>query len=140
MNGINDGDINMIENRINSDPPDEFNISYYSDRSEPFCFLPGHRKLIIQIGKKMNDFEQFEKSHRKNACNFSNASFIMKELINSFRQNENVPPKSHRYSEALQSFATYIYMLSGKAAYEVLCSNLPIPQACTICEKFHEFV
>lgn len=57
----------------------------------------------------------------------------MKELINSLKQNENVPLNGCRYTEALQSFATYIYMLSGKAAYKVLCSNLPLPQACSIC-------
>lgn len=57
----------------------------------------------------------------------------MKELINSMKLNQNLPPNGRRYSETLQSFATYIYMLSGKAAYEVLCRNLPLPQACTIC-------
>lgn len=25
-------------------------------------------------------------------------------------------------------------MLAGKSAYEVLCANLPLPQAATICE------
>lgn len=133
MININDEDINEIERRITRDPTDVSTL-YYLDRSKPFCFLPGHRKLIVQIGKRINEFEEFQRTQRGNYCNFENASFIMKELIKSMKQNENVQPKGHRYSEALQSFATYIYMLCGKAAYEVLCNNLPLPQVCTICE------
>lgn len=64
----------------------------------------------------------------------SNSSVIMREMIENLKKNQNVPPKGRRYSEILQWSATYVFILSGKAAYEVLCKNLPLPQADTVCK------
>lgn len=126
--GMNEEEIKQIEKCIkNRKFNDLFKDSVYA-MSEEFEFLPGHRKLLLALGKQAENYELL--SSMKFPCE----SFLMNELINSMKNNRNVASKQHRYSEAIQNFAIYIYLLSGKAAYEVLCSNLPLPQVPTICE------
>lgn len=102
-------------------------------RTEEFSFLPGQTKFIKELGKKIVQYEQMD--YKRNQFALSNASLIMREMFNNLKQNQNVAPTGRRYSEILQWFGTYIFMLSGKAAYEVLCSNLPLPQAATVCKS-----
>lgn len=110
--------------------------NYYSkwNFSDPFSFLPGHRKLIRELGKKAAQYKIYMDARKENDVVFSDLSFIMQEMLKAAKQNKNLAPTSHRYSEALQWFSTYIYILSGKAAYEVLSNNLPLPQASTVCK------
>lgn len=128
---INIEEILIIENDVNKRLQYLLKDSDYYSNCDVFAFLPGHRKLLLLLAEKAKNFNP---NKNKNEWDLSNASVIMKELINSMKQNANVAPQGRRYSEIIQSFATYIYILSGKAAYEVLCSNLPIPQAVTICK------
>lgn len=138
--GMNEKEIRQIEKFVMNHKLDVLEGSVYakSDFGQ-FEFLPGHRKLLLSLGKHAEKYEllsrkaaQFEKEMK-----FPCASFLMNELIKSMENNSNVTSKQHRYSEAIQNFAIYIYLISGKAAYEVLCSNLPLPQVPTIC-KFEE--
>lgn len=61
-------------------------------------------------------------------------SAILRELISSALTNFNRDPKGRKYSEILFDFAIYMYILAGKASYEVMCGNLPLPQVTTICK------
>lgn len=103
----------------------------------PFCFLPGHKKLLLILGQKSKEYKpslhsRSSKMGNENGTDLANVTNMMKELINSMKANSNLAPKSRRYSENIQWFATYIYTLSGKACYEVLSKNLPLPQIPTI--------
>lgn len=138
---IDDSEINIIEKNVGVKWVEYFkNSVYYSswDGQQAFSFLPGHRKLIKALGQNVTAFEKAQKSESvfKDWLEdfFPNASHIMKELLKSLKENDNVAQHQRRYSETLQWFAVYVYMLAGKSAYEVLCSHLPIPQVSTICE------
>lgn len=97
---------------------------------DKFEFLPGHYALLL-------DWCQNQ------LCNLSTDTFnakhsafspILSELINSALSNHKKPAKSHRFSEVLVDFSIYIFIMAGKACYETLSLNLPIPKAGTICK------
>lgn len=141
LNGITDQEIDVIEDLVSRKPTEKLHdnlkkSSHYSDHIHgSFSFLPGHRKLIKVFGNKAGEYEKFLTTDQRNESYPPNSSIIMKEMIDNLRKNENKAPTSFRYSETLQWFATYVFMLSGKAAYEVLSNNLPLPQASTIRES-----
>lgn len=133
---MNEEEIKQIEKFIRDRKLDDLlNGSVYANSNE-FAFLPGHRKLLLALGKKAEDYELISSNAARleKEIKFPCASFLMKELIDSMDNNSNVASKGRRYSDIIQNFSIYIYLLSGKAAYEVLCSNLPLPQVPTICE------
>lgn len=119
-----------------------------------FRLLPGHRSLILEMSKRYlsneNSDETIAKSSAKstsrattgsgtkpNEQHHSNVdSNLLIELIKMAEVNRGKLPHSRRYSEFIQYFASYIYMISGKYSYEILCNNLPIPAASTVCELF----
>lgn len=108
----------------------------YSDMNS-FCFLPGHKKLLLVLGEKSKEFQKSHTSstlEKWNSLDLDGFSHVMKELINTAKNHVNVPLNSRRYSEIIQWFAIYIFILSGKRAYEVLSKNLPLPQVPTISE------
>lgn len=130
---LSEEEITIIERYVNqasNAKPILENTKQYASL-EPFVFLPGHKKLIIVLAKKAKAFEA--KNIMNKASDITSSStFFMKELIKSMQHNCNVEPTGRRYSEAIQWFSTYIYMMSGKSAYEVLSSNLPLPHDSTI--------
>lgn len=139
LDKIDDDEISVIESKIaGSKWIEVFKKSKYYlnwDPVQKFSLKPGHRKLIKVLGQKVATFEK-EQASKSFMLDFSNASPIMKELLINLKVNENIAPNRRRYSEIVQWFSTYIFMLAGKAAYEVLCANLPIPQAATVCRCF----
>lgn len=97
--------------------------------------LPGHRKFIIALGKRAKDFESsLGNIKKKGKVDISATSFILQELLKTAAQNANVNPKQHRYSEVIQWFATYVFLIGGRSAYEFLASNLPLPSVSTVCK------
>lgn len=134
---INVEEIKDIEIYVNQQLPDVLKNWNAFSSSDSFTFLPGHKKLLLKLAQKAAEYMRHKKT-QKNVIDLSNFTTIMKELINAMHENSKVCPTRHRYSETIRSFATYIYIISGKAAYEVLSNNLPLPQASTI-SKF-EFI
>lgn len=70
--------------------------------------------------------------------------FLLKEFIASSMNNFKKMPNSRRYSQVIQDFSTYIYILCGRYCYEVISKNLPLPQASTVRKhyfpsKIHSF-
>lgn len=115
--------IKDIENFVNENSIEE--------SSKQFKFLPGHRALLLNLAKKvqMIDNEKTELVHQN-----SDLSVLLKSLVEVAKSNANKNPKGNRYSDLVKYFSMYIYLLSGKACYETLCANLPIPKAETICK------
>lgn len=131
LSQIDSTEISVIENYVNQAGKLNSMLQGVLEKSdlETFSFLPGHKKILLVLAQRAKEFKNISKK-----CDLSNATFIMRELIKSMSENSNIPANSHRYSEAIQWFATYIYMMCGKAAYEVLCNNFPLPKDSTICK------
>lgn len=107
-------------------------ISYKT--SSKFEFLPGHKALLLdwcqtqcQTEDPAEDFISSIKSHPA-------FSIILRELITNELNNYGKPANSRRFSQILIDFSIYIYIMAGKACYEVLCANLPFPKAGTVCK------
>lgn len=136
---MNEIEINKLEEFVNNNLQSLLEkIPQYST-SKPFSFLPGHRKLLLILGNKAKQYDEIQKkkcSNLRSSRSNNNATPIMNELISSMEANLNVAPTARRYSDACKNYAMYMYMLSGKAAYEALCSNLPLPQVGTVCKYF----
>lgn len=99
-----------------------------------FKFLPGHRVTILKWSSQNTDLSLG--SSASNEFTIDNPAFspILRELISSALSNSNRDPKHRIFPKTLFDFAIYIYTLAGKASYEVICSNLPLPQVSTICK------
>lgn len=100
-----------------------------------FKFKPGHRKLLLELPKRIQNM--IGNTDRKanepgNVSHSSKFSYILNMLINTAKVNSDKEPKGSRYHETIRYFATYIYIMCGKACYETLSANLPLPKAQTI--------
>lgn len=125
---ITDENIGLIEQYFN----DNFDkligglVDYPRDR--PFKLLPGHRAIIQSFPEVMDQLAV----EKKTAHTSNDFSFVLKWLIETAEKNAGRVPKGRRFSENIQLFATYLYLMCGRACYETLSANLPIPQANTI--------
>lgn len=98
----------------------------YSEQ-EKFHLLPGHKAVIIalpEIVKKHQEQSRYEIP--------AYLPFILREFIQTAENNKdrNIPT----YSEALKSFATFLFVKCGRSGYEFLSQNLPLPCTNTIRE------
>lgn len=126
LSGMNEKEIEIIETYV----CDHLHtLAEQYSHIKPFVFLPGHKKLLMCLGKKAEAYKPSTK--KADDWNLSHASVLMKELIKSTLENSN----RRHYSDTIKDFSTYIYMRGGKSAYEVLCANLPLPQVSTICKS-----
>lgn len=106
-------------------------------QAENFMFLPGHRALLMGLPEKIKEYIVWKKENKPPTFDIlksADVSFIMKELVRTALNNRNVEPKRRRYSESIRNFALYLYMMCGKAAYEVLSNNIPLPHPSTVCK------
>lgn len=97
-----------------------------------FFFLPAHRLIISNLAQNLIDLKL--NSHM---FSIDNPAFsrILKELIESAIKNANKQPQARRFSKTLLDFAMYVYMISGRASYELFSENLPMPKVSTIRES-----
>lgn len=106
---------------------------YRVDRK--FKFLPGHKALLLnlpkQVEKHINNDNQIDggSENQENLCKFS---LVLQKLIETATTNADKHANAARFSEVIKYFATYIHLICGKACYQTLCANLPIPKADTI--------
>lgn len=103
-----------------------------------FNFLPGHKALILQIAKNLDENRQkiLDKtssiSQIDAMAGIPALSNILKEVVVNAMKNFLQPPTQNRYSETMKYFSMYIYMICGKKSYEVLQANLKLPAVSTI--------
>lgn len=103
------------------------------ENDDHFQFLPGHRKVILSIPKYLNELETSNPINNA-AYQRPELSIILKSLLEMAEKNQNRNPKGFRYSEIIRNFATYVFLMCGRACYDTLCANLPIPKTDTICK------
>lgn len=101
------------------------------ENMEQFKILPGHRVLIESIPQYV---DQLKITNQSSTLNRNTFSYVLNLLIETAENNSDRDPKGRRYDELLRYFATYLYLMSGRAFYETLSANIPIPQANTICK------
>lgn len=99
--------------------------------------LPGHRTCLLALPELVQEFIQCSSTIDKATNDNSKDprySYILQQLIKTAEQNANKDPKHRRFSEQIQYFAILLYIMCGKASYEILSNNIPLPQASTICK------
>lgn len=118
----------------------QFENTYYS----PFKrFLPGHRSSLLKLDELLSEYELQKKildDAQNLEINDPHFSFIMKELIKSAKNNGGKDFRQRRFPESLQHFGMFLYMMCGKASYEIICNNIPLPQSSTMCKLISVFV
>lgn len=94
-----------------------------------FKLLLGHRVLILKWCANLDHIAL------ENKITMDHPAFpkILREIIAACISNHTKQPNSHRFTEDLISFCTYMYIIAGKTSYEVLSANLCLPTASTIC-------
>lgn len=99
-----------------------------------FRFLPAHRKFVQSLKARMNLMNSdIESTHQSSLDQFSP---LLKILIKNATENLNKIPTQCRYLEIIRYFSMYLYMVCGRFSYEILCSNLPLPQSSTVRKCF----
>lgn len=129
LQSIDESVIVEIENQGNEDRSILANTSY--ENTENFKFKPGHKVFLLNLSKEVISWKE---NDDKIVHDTSAFSFMLRKFIETAEKNFGKLPNGHRYDEANQSFSTYIYLMCGKACYETLSANLPIPKASTICK------
>lgn len=104
---------------------------------DKFQLLPGHRDLIVAIAKTINEQQLSEHENEyerfaKAIDNHSSFSVILKELLKTALRNGKRSKNNFEYSEIIQYFASYVFILCGRACYTVLSKNLPLPSISSI--------
>lgn len=99
-----------------------------------FKFLPGHRSTLLNLSKQVQQF--FDTNHEKKSNTSKNETYsiVLSELIKSAEINAQKHKNKASYSDVIRNFSTFIYLTSGRACYEALHQNLPIPSVKTVCE------
>lgn len=134
LNYLKENNINELEEYINKDRKildisglNCLHINTYLSQ-QTFKLLPFHRILVLN----WSHTEPVNTS--KDSFNIDNPAFspILKEMIRAALSNYNKLPTNNRFSDQLMNYSLYLYIMSGKACYEILCANLPMPKASTI--------
>lgn len=141
---LNDKNLDDLENCIEKDWHTKLcsiekcsHIEIYS-RQQKFKFLLGHRALLLnwceELNKPIYDENIDEKNVQKLLFGINHPAFssIMKDLIAFALINHEKSPNNHRFSDLLRDFSIYIYIMAGKATYEIIAANIPLYKAKTI--------
>lgn len=97
-----------------------------------FQFLPGHRATILDWCQ--NKLTYNVPDNENSTFKVENAAFspILREIIASALSNHEKPQNLHRFSQLLIDFSIYTYIMAGRACYDILCANLPLPKSGTV--------
>lgn len=134
---INNEIIADIERHVNNNREILKETSYQNVLT--FKFKPGHKAFIVQLPSLI---EHLRDSNPEEVIKFSEKtefSLILRTFIQTAESNGGKHPKAYRYNETNRYFSTFIYLLCGKACYETLSANLPIPTSNTIRKTISKF-
>lgn len=129
------------------DDADDTTVIEYK-KQEVFEFLPGHRDILLDLPKTINNMQEcFRKDNLVNVLESNNVngimteySVILDEFLKTARRNKDRSKNAHQYDDIVRYFATYIFLLCGRMCYETLNHNLPIPSTKTICKLRANFL
>lgn len=127
ISGLNSEIIKDIEQFANEDSTILKETSY--ENMEKFMFKPGHKLFLLRLAKKVNGFLEKASVENQKTCNFST---VLRTFIETAEVNKGKSANNFRYDKINRYFATFIYLFCGRACYDTLSANLPIPQATTI--------
>lgn len=97
-----------------------------------FKFLPGHATLVAALPQYV---KAYQIAYQKKIFELKGRySFILNELIETAEANQFKSANQANYPDSVRYFAIYIFLLCGRACYNMLQSNLPIPSTPTICK------
>lgn len=131
LNGLNSDNVNEIEHYVEENRHLLLGTPY--ENVQTFAFRPGHRMLLTNIPKYLHDLTvKSAKKIQEVFPAYQNLSLIMKSLLETTESNNRKHPNTHRYNETIRYFSTYVYLMCGRACYDTLCANLPIPKSDTI--------
>lgn len=113
------------------------NLFQCPSNSSSIKLLPGDKTILRALPKYVAEFKSVLNSANNDV--FS-GSYIMKELVRTAKMNCDKTRNRNRYSDKLRDFAIYIYIMCGKACYEILSHNLTLPQPSTICRYIQNLI
>lgn len=135
LRNITDAQLNQLENFINEDGTifnnlniDCPHIGIYLNQQN-FKFLPGHRFHILNWSENCKDNSV---SNENIAIEHPAFSPILREMIRTALLNYEKLPTNNRFPELLMNFSIYLYIMAGRACYEIISANLPLPKAGTV--------
>lgn len=124
-----------IENYINDNLEVLIGTSY--ENIKCFKLKPGHKIFLQNLPNSFKLWiEESSNEEKKNSTsdNVQDFSYVLQTFIQTAQSNAGKRKQGFRYNEINRYFSIYIYLMCGKACYEVLSANLPMPQANTIRE------
>lgn len=102
-----------------------------------FKFLPGHRSILMSLAtyaQKISEVNIDQKVVKSTDQCDESYSIVLRELIKSAQINDKKSKHQANYSDIIKYFCSFVYLTAGRASYEILQRNLPIPSTKTICE------
>lgn len=127
--------INDIESYINEDLTILEKTSYKA--VNVFKLRPGHKAFLLQLPNQIKSMRE----SRNTEClrtKIQNFPQMLKTFIETAETNFERRPNGFRYDDINRDFSAFIYLLCGKACYEMLSSNLPMPTYHTIRKTIRE--
>lgn len=136
LQSIDEKAIVEIEKHANEDRSVLSDTSY--ENTTNFKFKPGHRIFLLNLSKQ--EILWSETDEEISHDDTTHFSLMLRTFIRTAEEHHGKHPKGCRFDEINRSFSTYIYLMCGKACYETLSANLPIPKADTICKCVSIFI
>lgn len=129
LENINSEAVDQIEQFCNQNRTliSEIMIGSIYENMQLFKFVPGHRLLILNLPKYCEE-------NKKANCGIPNEflpsdSTIMRAIKENAAVNFDRAEAGKRYNDISKFYAIYLYLMGGKALYESICANLPLPKA-----------
>lgn len=120
----------------------------YSSITKNQSRIPNYFKIISDIEVVVNENKKLyesiqnlqEELNQKNEENNKpkSTSEILNLLIQTAQNQLNKKNGGFRYNETIKEFASYMFMLAGRIAYETLCKNIPLPSLSSISRYLQE--
>lgn len=97
------------------------------EKVNPFALNPGHSAVIESLPTYLEGRHAQDSNPAPDRSIFS---YVLQLMLETAANNAGRDAKGNL--EELRYFAIYIYLVCGRACYETLSANLPIPSANTI--------
>ena len=132
---INSEIIGDIEEFLNENMQQLENTSYKNITK--FKLKPGHKSILLGLPDEIKKLR--ESQHEDNLLDkIKNFPEMLKIFLQTAQSNFGRPPNGLRYCEVNRNFSTLVYMLCGRACYDTLSANLPMPTSHTIRKIFFQ--